>query len=231
MEHESIEEIKGEIEAHIARVRESLFTSKPAPDPDWYLNACVHIGGDNWDIYAEGYKRAGDILVQYVIDNNWDQDFLVYPIAFLYRQYLELRLKELIYVSSRLLDQYASIPREHDLVLLWRKARPNIEEVWRDSQTKSDLDAVEDRLKELSDVDRRSDAFRYPEDVQGAPTLSGVVHINLKQLRDVIQGISHALDGSSIGMGEYLNVKNEMMAEYRAEMRNKDKALEIKLIH
>jgi hypothetical protein len=166
-----------------------------------------------------GYKRAGDILVQYVVDNDWDQDFLVYPIAFLYRQYLELRLKELIFVSSRLLDQDARIPKTHNLVSLWRQARPNIEAVWTDSETKGHLNAVEDRLGELCDVDSGSYAFRYPEDKEGTATLTGMVHINLKQLRDVIQGISHVLDGSSTGMGEYLNAKHEMMAEYRAEMR------------
>jgi len=218
MDPESIEEIRLEIDAQILRMKEPLFTSKAAPDPDWYLNACLHVNGGNWDIYAMGYKRAGDILVQYVADANWDQDFLVYPIAFLYRQYLELRLKELIFVSSRLLDQDAEIPKTHNLVSLWRQARPNIEAVWPDSETKDQLNAVEDRLKELCDIDSGSYAFRYPEDGKGTTTLTGMVHINLKQLRDVIQGISHILDGSSIGMGEYLNAKHEMMAEYRAEM-------------
>jgi hypothetical protein len=219
MEHKSIEEIRREIDAQILRVKEPLFTSKASPDPDWYLNACLHISGGDWDTYAMGYKRAGDILVQYVVDNDWDQDFLVYPIAFLYRQYLELRLKELIFVSSRLLDQDARIPKTHNLVSLWRQARPNIEAVWTDSETKGHLNAVEDRLGELCDVDSGSYAFRYPEDKEGTATLTGMVHINLKQLRDVIQGISHVLDGSSTGMGEYLNAKHEMMAEYRAEMR------------
>ncbi len=217
MEHKSIEEIRDEIEAQMVRIREPLFTSKAAPHPDWYLNACLDV---NWDVYAEGYKRAGDILVQYVIDNNCYQDFLVYPIVFLYRQYLELRLKELILVSSRLLDQNIDVPMDHNLLSLWAKARPNIEEVWPDSQTKSYLDAIEDRLKELCSIDPGSYAFRYPEDKKGAPTLAGMQHINLRQLRDVIQGISNVLDGSSMGMGEYLNAKHEMMAEYRAEMRN-----------
>lgn len=84
--------MRHEIESQMLRMKESLFTSKFTPDPDSYMNA--YSGGD-WDTYAMGYKRAGDILVQYVADNDWDQDFLVYPITFLYRQYLELRLKEL----------------------------------------------------------------------------------------------------------------------------------------
>jgi len=217
MEHKSIEEMRREIEAQMLRMKESLFTSKFAPDPDSYMNA--DSGGD-WDTYAMGYKMAGDVLVQYVKDNDRDQDFLVYPIAFLYRQYLELRLKELIFVSSALLSKDAKIPKTHDLVSLWRQARPNIEAVWPGSETRCHLNRVEERLKELCDLDSGSYAFRYPEDTKGEATLTGIVHINLKQLRDVVEGISNVLEGSSTGMGEYLNAKQEMEAEYRAEMRS-----------
>jgi hypothetical protein len=218
MEQKNIQEIKGDIEAQLVHIREPLFTSKSAPDPDWYLNARLHVTPENWDTYAEGYRSAADIIVQYVIDNNWYQDFLVYPIVFLYRQYLELRLKELIRVSSQLLGQKPDFPKEHDLVKLWRKVRPNIGQVWPDSMTESYLEATEDRIKELYSIDPGSYAFRYPEDKKGTPTLLGRQHINLKQLRDVVKAISIVLDGSSIGMGEYLNAKHEMMAEYRTEI-------------
>ncbi len=218
MEHKNIEELMREIEAQMLCMKEPLFTSKSAPDPDWYLNACLPVSGGDWDAYAMGYKMAGDTLVQYIADNNRDQDFLVYPIAFLYRQYLELRIKELIFVGSGLLDQDAKIPKTHDLIALWKQARPNIETVWPDAETKGHLNTIEDRLKELCDLDSGSYAFRYPEDGKGTATLAGMVHINLKQLRDVIHGISHVLEGASTGMGEHLDAKHEMMAQYRSEM-------------
>jgi hypothetical protein len=220
MEHKSIEEIRGEIEAQMVHVKEPLFTSKAYPDPDWYLNACLHVTPETWDTYAVGYKLAGDILVQYVIDNNREQDFLVYPIVFVYRQYLELRLKELIRVSSSLFGQNIPVPTSHNLLSLWRKVCPNIEQVWPGLQTKSHLNDIMDRLKELCSIDIGSYAFRYPEDRRGVPTLVGMRHINLRQLRDVIQGISNVLEGASLEMGEYLHAKHEMMAEYRAERGN-----------
>jgi len=219
MEEKNIQEIRNDIEAQMKFLRKPLFTSIAAPDPDWHLNAGLHV---DWDVYAEGYKKGGDILVQYVIDNNWDQDFLVYPIVFLYRQYLELRLKELIHVSSRLLDQNIDIPRDHNLLSLWSKVSPNIEQVWSDSQTKRHLEAIKDKLTELCSIDPRSYAFRYPEDTNGIPTLTGMGYINLKRLKDVVQAISNVLDGSSLGMGEYLNAKHEMMTEYRTEMAQYD---------
>lgn len=220
MEDKSFEEIRREVEAQLVKMSEPLLTSRSFPDPHWYLNACLSPGGGDWDIYAIGYKRAGDILVQYVVDNKCDQDFLVYPIIFLYRQYLELRLKEIIFISSWLLGQGARIPKIHNLVSLWRQARAGIEEVWPDKETRKHLNALEARLKELCDVDSGSYAFRYPEDKEGGATLTGLEHINLKQVSDVVQGMSHVLDGSTSGMGEHLEAKQEMMAEYRAEMRS-----------
>jgi hypothetical protein len=210
----SIEEIRLEIEAQILRMKESLFTLKYTPDPDSYMNA--GIGGD-WDVYAMGYKKAGDILVQYVADNDWDQDFLVFPITYLYRQYLELRLKDLIYIGSALCDRHIEILITHDLVKLWRQARLNIEAVWTGSKTIADLNLVEERLKEMCELDNGSHAFRYPEDTKGNPSITKIRYINLKQLLDVIQGISNVLDGASTGMEEYLRLKNEMAAECKSE--------------
>ncbi len=219
MERKGIEKMRAEIEAQMARMREPLFTSKVAHDAERYLNADLHLSSENWDTYATGYKIAGDNLVQYVIDNNLDQDFLVYPIGFLYRHYLELRLKELIFVSSALLDKDDEFRKNHNLLSLWKLARPNIESVWPEDKTKTYLDWLEERIKELSDLDPKSDAFRYPEKKKGEATLRGLLHINLKHLKEVFQGISDVLDSASTGMGEYLNSKNEMMAEYRAERR------------
>jgi hypothetical protein len=216
------DEIRQENEAQMERIGEPLFASKAYPDPLCYCNACLHITPRDWDAYALGYKTAGDILVQYVIDNNQDQDVLVYPIGFLYRQYLELRLKELVLVGSTLLDRRGDRPNHHRLVDLWTEARRIIEEVFGDSSSNTHLDEIEDRIKELSHLDPYSDAFRYPEHRTGSPTLREAEHINLKQLKDVIQGMSLVLDGSSSGMWEALDAKHSMMAdyaEYRDEMR------------
>lgn len=212
-----IDEIRDEIKAQMDMIKEPLLTSKAYPHPDWYLNAQLHVASEIWDTYAEGYKSAGDIIVKYVIKNKCYQDFLVYPIVFLYRQYLELRLKELIRVSSWLLGQDVKVSKTHNLLALWDRARPNIEKVWPDSEAKGVLITIGDRLRELSVIDPESEAFRYPESKKGKPTLVEVEHINLKHLMDVIQGISNVLDGASTGMGELLNARHEMMGENRVE--------------
>ena len=77
-----------------------IFTS----DVDWRFNACLNWTNDTLELYVIGYKEAADKLVENIMDTPRYQDTLVFPICFLYRQYIELRLKELIKSGRCLLD-------------------------------------------------------------------------------------------------------------------------------
>ena len=81
---------------------DKLFTSEGS---DWWNKACLTHFSDGWWIYATGYKLGADLLVQYVTETHKNQDRLIYPIVFLYRQYLELRLKELIKNGSTIIEE------------------------------------------------------------------------------------------------------------------------------
>jgi len=63
---------------------------------DWYNNAVLNGQRDNLSLYAMEYKRVGEILAEAVVESRRDHDSLVFPIVFVYRQYLEQRLKQLI---------------------------------------------------------------------------------------------------------------------------------------
>lgn len=202
---ESWEETEARIEAEIAKCKESLFVTLPYPDPNWYLNARLHMG---WDVYVDGYKRAADILVQHVADNNADQDLLVYPTLFCYRHYLELRLKWLIDIGSILLDKRDEAPTRHDLMQLWSMVRKIMDSIFPGGKSEY-RDLIKARLEEFCQIDPKSEAFRYWTDKQHKATLQGVDIINLKRVKGVVQGIAHTLDGASIGIREYLETKRE----------------------
>src|SRR5207245_1195494 len=101
-------------------------TEKPMPWPragdvlfhsgdDWWHNACLNYGGNSWELYASGYKDAADILSERVFETRRHADFLIYPITFLYRHYLELRLKEMIVAGQALLDQTPDLNHVHKI--------------------------------------------------------------------------------------------------------------------
>jgi hypothetical protein len=196
-----------EIELPVPQKAVQLFDSRE----DWHLNTSRNYipSGWQWDWYADGYKTAADLLVEHVDKTSSDQDILLYPVVFLYRHYVELRLKELLLLSSSYLDEpVAGVPPKHDLLELWRAVRPKLERVWPEAEYHDD---VGDILRQFCEIDAGSCAFRYPVTRDGTPTLTEAdPHINLGRVKDAITGISSVLDGSSIGLREYLQMKSEM---------------------
>lgn len=213
----SLEEMRQQIESEMENMKQPLFSKEPSAVHGHPINAWL---GRGWDTYAEGYLLAGHALVDHLLrTKGFDQDFLIYPIVFMYRQYLELRLKELLRSGKALLDQSLGDKEAwgHDILSLWRKVRPLLEQVWPESSREGWHHLIEARIAELAATDQKSMAFRYP-DVPMAGLEAPKNYINPVHVRTVMIGISHVLEGSSIGMGEYLNAKNEMEAEYRQEM-------------
>ncbi len=140
--------------------------------PDWWCNACLNVmhGGDDLG-YTEGYRRGAQHLVQYVIDNQTDQDFLVYPILFLYRHHIELALKRILRRAPYLIDRNLTAAEEkhlgqHRLDRLWQDFKPMFISIcekagWRSAETKSNLEGVEDYIRQLVELDPDSMSFRY----------------------------------------------------------------------
>lgn len=184
---------------------------------DWRLNASMSYVSQEWkwDWYADGYKKAGDLLVAFVSETGMDQDILVFPVVYTYRHYLELRIKELLIMSSYLLDQEFQVPTHHDLAGLWSAALPKLAAI----DGSINWDGVTYVIGEFNKIDIRSFAFRYPVAKDGAtPSLSGLNGINLGVVRDRIAEVAWMLDGISMGITESLGQKRDCEADIRSEM-------------
>src|SRR5712691_2566119 len=100
---------------------------------DWYHNACLSFMSDSFGLYIMGYKEAGDRLVLSAMEDRSHLDFLVYPIVFLYRQYLELSLKYLVREGNRLLDfesgSKTGFPGSHRFETLWPECKAVLSKV------------------------------------------------------------------------------------------------------
>ncbi len=160
---------------------------------DLQSNACLNWHWDPFDPYSRGYRKAADILATYVVKNHRDQDMLVYPILFLYRHYIELKLKEITHYGSMLLEGSKGIPQGHDLNELWLEARKVLERIEPEVPIE-DLDNFESGLNQLVKMDRFSTAFRYPEDKKGKPSLPQVYHINIRNVQEVMARLCSFLD-------------------------------------
>ncbi|MHC4276843.1 MAG: hypothetical protein ACYSTI_05870 [Planctomycetota bacterium] len=188
---------------------DKLFTS----GGDWCHEACLNYMGPSAVLYAGGYKDAADILVERISKETLPRDALVYPIVFLYRQYIELMLKEVIKDGNKLFDVTEEYPTHHNIAELWKQCRGIIEKVWPKGP-KVDLDSVEECLYEFSKTDPTSTAFRYPTDKDGEPSVPGISRIDLRNLSGVMSGIEVFFTGAIDGISSYLDAKGDMESEY-----------------
>jgi len=157
---------------------------------DWYNNAVLNGQRDNLSLYAVEYKRAGEILAEAVVESRRDHDSLVFPIVFVYRQYLELRLKQLIRDSRRLLGDSSGFPATHKIAELWNLCRPLLGQTGLNVGEQV-LEAIEELIAEFAGADEDSYAFRYPTDKRSNPSLPDLRFVNLPNLADVIRKMSN----------------------------------------
>lgn len=180
---------------------------------DWWMNACLGWYHDPTELYIVGYKEAGDSLVSSVAERKGTADSLIFPIVFLYRHYIELRLKSLLRDGCRLLEQEYKQKSEHQLSKLWPKVRSILIELWPDGD-KDELKAMDMLIDQFEQVDPRSTSFRYPKDFEGNNSLKiESPRVNLRNLKEVVGAMSIILEGSSSAISEYQGYKNDMQSD------------------
>lgn len=145
-------------------------------------------------LYEEGYKRAAELLVGATQGETFP-DGLLYPIVFLYRHYLELRLKSLL--NSRPWEESSEPSKspDHKLEPLWEIVKGSvIPRVWPEVQPEP-VEAVDNCIKEFQEQDLNSTEFRYPEDRSGCQqTVKNIESVDIANFSEVMTRIANFLD-------------------------------------
>ncbi len=144
--------------------------------------------------YNEGYKAAArELTIDYADRPVDEKDSLVFPIIFLYRQYVELTLKDLL----RELDNKLGYTREdkilvqHKLLPLWDATikqydsfikTENITLIFASTSNKERI-----IVKQFNQIDEDSFSFRYASDKKGNETLEGVEYISVNNFKNHIE--------------------------------------------
>ena len=178
--------------------------------PDGRNNACLNFSADFWTGYAGGYRKGGRILTNWVIEQGCDHDYLVYPIVFLYSHHLELSMKEVIRKGEQLLGHGEGFKPGHDLSKQWMHCRQVIEQVFP-GEAPEVLQAIGEQVSELTALDARLTAFRYPYEKDGeTPTLPPEFRrFNLRHFAGRMERIADALDGACSAIEAALEMRAE----------------------
>ena len=147
---------------------------------------------DDFFSYAESYKKAGDILVEWVEKQKGLADSVIHPLCFLYLQYLELTLKSIIIDCGVCLGKPENPEPTHKISNHWETCKMLLEKTYG-----------EDFLNEISEIDKRIQkflsiapsretfAFRYPisKGQKPKPSFPKQHYVNVRLLGEEIHEI------------------------------------------
>lgn len=202
-----------------------------ASDSDWHNNACLNYMPDHGTAYTEGYRRAADILINHIDESGRDQDFLVYPVLFLYRHHLELLIKQIIGLALALAedpDKHQYKKDDHNLNNLWPLAQKLILEV-DDSYRPSDFKIVKEVVKALHQADERATDFRYAKRNDGTRSLEVIHYVNTRRFGEKWERLPIYLTGPTTASGTCWTVRPNGIKFWTASDSQKRREKSIRL--
>lgn len=122
-------------------------------------DARLHFKYDsNWG-YAEGFRRAADLLSHEILEKKGNPDYLIYPLGFLFHQHIELQLKWLIRSANELLVRREEAPKIHKLSDLWKILVAKLREL--EPNEGKFLAEIDQTIAEICATDDTGEQFRY----------------------------------------------------------------------
>lgn len=137
-------------------------------------------------VYANNFFRAGEEVINYLLSDASENcdikklDLWYYSMIFLYRHSIELLLKAIIFQEVKDLNKIkASIGEiRHDLYKAFKKII-ELKKLDLDLDNIENLNWLKKFLKNISNIDKESDMFRYPFDMNKNVLFSNQTHISL----------------------------------------------------
>ncbi len=171
---------------------------------------------NDFGVFAKGYTLAANRLANMLLDAPRFSDYEAYPVVFLYRQALELSLKNLIYSSVKLAafklreDVDGNLRNIHDLNRLSQTVERLLSVLFpKDEGLHGVVTIVRETCAEFSSLDPKSDAYRYPIDSKGLPSTKRHQVVNLRALGNRMSSVLEDLDTIHFG----LNIETDRAQE------------------
>jgi len=175
---------------------------------DWTNNAILNYLAGKFPPYAAGYREGFNALITECVAERGLNDILIYPRVFLARQYVELRLKEIIIGLDFCANGTNEFPKTHKIDKIWFQFKNLYQEIG-ESTSELEFHNAEKIILEFATMDPLSMAFRYPVDKEGNNTLS-ISHINIRNFGEVMNRLANFLDAISDQIAHYADITSDM---------------------
>jgi hypothetical protein len=150
---------------------------------------------DRMVFLAAGFMRTGRLLVDTALADprlRWE---LTLPTLYNYRHAIELGLKWTLITYGRAFDvDCPDVYTTHSLKVLWDAFQRLLDAISQPEEQEANR-AAERVVMAFHEWDKQGDTFRYAMRRDGGPILLRDHHIDLVQLRDVMEGFENFLGG------------------------------------
>lgn len=153
-----------------------------------------------YPVHAEAFLRAAEMVLDGIAADRRDHhDELFFPVAYLYRHCLELKLKDLVrigiargFFTKKSVD---AIIGKHALLPLWQAVRRFLESEWQGAPS-NPLDGIETVVKQFNKADPDGQTLRYDRDRKGRLNSHEKLprFIGQRNLRKTMAGVFNLLD-------------------------------------
>ena len=163
---------------------------------------------------SEGYRLSAVSLYQEIKKREWlNKQYLSSAMIFSFRQFLEVRLKELIYIGKRELFEEPQFKATHSLEDLFQTYAKEVLPKADPSFDKEMVSIVNKLIHEFNFIDPKSMSFRYPVDKELNPN-HNLPNFDIDNFKDVMDKLANFFDSQL----EILQMLEDYNAEMTAEM-------------
>lgn len=142
-----------------------------------------------------------------------NKPFLACAMIFCFRQFIEVRLKELVYMGRKELFETPDFQKQHSLSNLFKDYINSVLPKLDPNYDKCMVDNVKCLIDEFNSIDSKSTSFRYPVEKKLKPTLN-IPNLNLDNFKEVMDKLSNYFDAQLEVVKLLGNYNEEMATEY-----------------
>lgn len=186
--------------------------------PEMNNNKWASSGIESFFKLSEGYRWTASIIYDKIKESEqFYKPFMVNVMVFCYRQFLELRIKELTYYGKKESYLKAEYDQVHNLIRLYDKYVIDVAPLINPNYDKKIFSIVRNLLLEFNSIDATSVSFRYPVDKKMRPS-HNLLNFDIDNFKVVMDKISNFFDMQRQEL-EMLELYNkEMEEEYNKSM-------------
>ncbi|MGQ7866193.1 hypothetical protein [Bacillus sp. WC2502] len=175
--------------------------------------------------YVKAYTESADFFYEKICSNNHLKETLFIPMCYLYRNGIELAMKEILFEECSY-DLQKAIQllksNKHNLSKLWKAIKVDVIKHANASEDDSTIINVEKYIKQLHEIDSTSDKFRYPTNKHLCLHFKKKTKLDIKNVAMFFKDIASFLSGVCMMMSAHNEWKAEMQAEYSSYYDSSD---------